>query len=103
MFSVQYIVWLLPLAAFLSRWQFRLAVVIGALSVGIHPLFYSQLIAQDRAVVWLLNIRNGLVVALLAWVLSALVGSSARKGPNGVLRHWLPSRSEWRGGPFVDR
>lgn len=91
-FSVQYIVWLLPLAAFLSRGQFRLALVIGALSIGIHPLFYSQLIAQDPAVVWLLNIRNGLVVALLAWVLSALVGMSAGKGANGLFRQRLPSR-----------
>lgn len=85
-FSTQYIVWLLPLAAFLSRGQFWLAAVIGALSVGIHPLFYQQLIEQDRAVVWLLNIRNGLVVALLAWVLATLVGGSVGQGARGVLR-----------------
>lgn len=78
-FSVQYIVWLLPLAALLSRGQFWLAALIGALSVGIHPLFYKQLIAQDGAIVWLLNVRNGLVVALLAWVVATLVrGSFAR-------------------------
>jgi len=82
-FSVQYIVWLLPLAAFLSRGQFWLAAVIGALSVGIHPLLYKQLIEQDRAVVWLLNIRNGLVVALLAWVLASLVGGSLRQAMVG--------------------
>lgn len=88
-FSVQYFVWLLPLAAFLPRGQFWLAAVIGALSVGIHPLFYKQLIEQDRAVVLLLNIRNGLVVALLAWVLAALVSGSVGKGARGVLRRTL--------------
>jgi hypothetical protein len=92
-FSVQYVVWLLPLAAFLSRGQFWLAAVIGALSVGIHPLFYKQLIEQDRAVVWLLNIRNGLVVALLVWVLAALVAGSVGKGAGGVLRRRLEVRT----------
>jgi Glycosyltransferase family 87 len=82
-FSVQYIVWLLPLAAFLSRGQFWLAAVIGALSVGIHPLFYKQLIEQDRAVVWLLNIRNGLVVALLVWVLATLWAGALGRAPVG--------------------
>jgi hypothetical protein len=85
-FSVQYFVWLLPLAAFLPRGQFWLTAVIGGLSVGIHPLLYKQLIEQDRAVVWLLNIRNGLVVALLAWVLATLVGGSVGRGARGVLR-----------------
>jgi hypothetical protein len=91
-FSVQYIVWLLPLAAFLSRGQFWLAAVIGALSVGIHPLFFEQLIEQVSAAVWLLNIRNGLVVALLAWVLATLVGASVGQGDKGVLRRRLGVR-----------
>jgi Glycosyltransferase family 87 len=72
-YSVQYFVWLLPLAAFLPRRQFWLAVVIGALSVGIHPLFYKALVAQDLAAVLLLNARNVLVVALLVWVVAWLV------------------------------
>jgi hypothetical protein len=72
-FSVQYIVWLLPLAAFLPRGQFLLAALIGALSVGIHPLFYNQLIQEASGAVWLLNVRNGLVAALLAWVIASLV------------------------------
>jgi hypothetical protein len=92
-FSVQYIVWLLPLGAFLSRGQFWLAAVIGALSVGIHPLFFEQLIEQVNAVVWLLNIRNGLVVALLAWVLATLVGASVGQGDKGVLRRTLGVRT----------
>jgi hypothetical protein len=92
-FSVQYIVWLLPLAAFLSRGQFWLAAVIGALSVGIHPLFFEQLIEQVNAVVWLLNIRNGLVVALLAWVLATLVGASVGQGDKAVLRRRLGVRT----------
>ena len=81
-FSVQYTVWLLPLVAFLPRAQFWLAAVIGALSIGIHPLLYKLLIAQDAAVIGLLNVRNGLVVALLAWILATVVRGSIGQGAN---------------------
>jgi hypothetical protein len=85
-FSVQYFVWLLPLVAFLPRRQFWLAALIGALSVGIHPLLYKLLIAENSAVVWLLNVRNGLVVALLVWVLATLVRGSVGQGARGAAR-----------------
>ena len=71
-FSVQYVVWLLPFAALLPRRQFWLFALIAALSVGIHPLLYDQLIQQLPAPVVLLNARNALLVVLLAWCVSAL-------------------------------
>ena len=92
-FSVQYFVWLLPLAAFLPRGQFLLTALIGALSVGIHPLLYRALIAQDAAAVWLLNLRNGLLVALLAWVLAALLRGSVGQGAEPMLTGEAPAPS----------
>jgi hypothetical protein len=92
-FSVQYFVWLLPLAAFLPRGQFLLTALIGALSVGIHPLLYRALIAQDSAAVWLLNLRNGLLVALLAWVLAALLRGSVGQGAEPMLTGEAPAPS----------
>ena len=67
-FSVQYVVWLLPFAALLARRQFWLLAVIAALSVGIHPLNYDKLIQQQPPIVYLLNVRNALLVGLLGWL-----------------------------------
>lgn len=67
-FSVQYVVWLVPFAALLPRRQFWLFAVIAALSVGIHPLNYDLLIQQQPPIVYLLNVRNALLVGLLGWL-----------------------------------
>jgi hypothetical protein len=64
-FSTQYVVWLVPFAGLLSRSRFWLAVVAIALSSLIHPVVYDQLIAQDALAIAVLNVRNGLLVALL--------------------------------------
>ncbi len=64
-FSVQYVVWLLPFAALLPRRQFWLFALIAALSVGIHPLLYELLIRQLPGPVLLLNARNALLLLLL--------------------------------------
>ena len=71
-FSVQYVVWLLPFAALLPRRQFWLFAVIAALSVGIHPLNYDKLIEEQPPVIYLLNVRNALVVGLLGWLAVSL-------------------------------
>ena len=83
-FSVQYVVWLVPLAALLPRGQFLLVALIAAVSVGIHPLNYEHLIDQEAPLVVLLNLRNGLVVGLLAWLVASLVLLRPREG--GVAR-----------------
>jgi hypothetical protein len=72
-FSIQYVVWLVPFAALLSRGQFWLAAAAAALSVWIHPLFYMRLVDQATFAVVLLNLRNGLIVALLVWVVADLL------------------------------
>jgi len=72
-FSIQYVVWLIPFAALLSRGQFWLAAAAAALSVWIHPLFYMQLVDQATFAVILLNVRNGLIVALLVWLVADLL------------------------------
>jgi hypothetical protein len=87
-FSVQYVVWLVPFAALLSRGQFWLTALVAALSVGIHPLFYDRLIDQAPAAIVLLNVRNGLVLVLLAWVVASLLRGrrigSGRAGAEGA-------------------
>jgi hypothetical protein len=73
-FSVQYVVWLLPFAALLPRGQLLLAAAIGLLSAGVHPLTYLDLVAGQSGAVLLLNLRNALMLGLAAWVVADLRG-----------------------------
>jgi hypothetical protein len=73
-FSIQYVVWLVPFAALLPGRQFWLAAAIVALTIPIHPVLYEQLIEQEALPVLLLNLRNALVIALTAVVFADLVG-----------------------------
>jgi hypothetical protein len=85
-FSVQYIVWFLPLVPLLAgrlRW---LVVAIAALSTLIYPLNYTSLWQLDPSMTALLNLRNLLLVILLAWLTSNLgrtrsPASHSRDGP----------------------
>jgi hypothetical protein len=86
-FSVQYIVWLLPFGALLSTGQFAVVAVIALLSTGIHPIAYEQLIAQEPWAVLLLDARNALVVGLLVWLAAPLLGP-----PGPVRREWRARR-----------
>jgi hypothetical protein len=70
--SVQYVVWLLPLAAFVSRGPFWLTVGIGVLSVAIHPLLYDGLIDQELPIIVILCLRNLLLIGLLGWLLAEI-------------------------------
>lgn len=79
--SVQYVVWLLPLAALLGRTGFWLSVTIGVLSVAIHPLFYEALLRVELPAVILLCVRNVLFIGLLAWLLADVV----RRAPGAAL------------------
>jgi hypothetical protein len=71
-YSIQYIVWLLPFMALLRGRVFWLAAAIAALTMPIHPLLYSELIKQEALPVLLINLRNGLVVVLMLWFLADL-------------------------------
>jgi hypothetical protein len=64
-FSIQYVVWLLPFAALLRGWTFWLAAAIVALTMPIHPLLFGELTRQEPLAVLLLNVRNGLLLLLL--------------------------------------
>ena len=67
-YSIQYVVWLVPLAALLGGRQFWLAAAIVALTMPIHPLLFEGLVHQEVLPILVLNLRNALLVALLAWM-----------------------------------
>jgi hypothetical protein len=72
-FSVQYIVWFLPLVPFLPgrlRWT---ALAIAVLSTLIYPLNYAPLWQLDPLLAVVLNVRNGLLVLFLASLARRLV------------------------------
>ena len=71
-YSIQYVVWLLPFAALLSWPKFLLAAVIVGLTMPIHPLLYLDLVEQEALPILVLNLRNVLVVALTCWVIADL-------------------------------
>ncbi len=68
-YSIQYVVWLVPLAALLGGRQFWLAAAIVALTMPIHPLLFAGLVDQEALPILVLNARNTLLVGLLAWML----------------------------------
>jgi glycosyl transferase family 87 len=70
--SPQYMVWLLPLAPFLSLRQAAVVAAIFALTSVVYPGMWLQLIADDPVPLVVLNARNVLLVALLVWLLLAL-------------------------------
>ena len=67
-FSIQYVVWLVPFAALLPGWKFWLAAVAVALTMPIHPFLFSDLVAQEALPIVVLNVRNALLVTLAVWV-----------------------------------
>ena len=68
-FSPQYLIWLLPFAPLLPLRQAGLLVVICALTIVLFPFNYQHLMKLEPLPVLLLNLRNLLTVALLAWIL----------------------------------
>jgi hypothetical protein len=71
-YSIQYVVWIVPFVALLSGRQFWLGVAAVALTMPIHPILYSDLIRQEALPILVLNLRNALVIALAAWTLWTL-------------------------------
>jgi hypothetical protein len=71
-FSIQYVVWLLPFAALLEGRRFWLAAVIVALTMPIHPLLYADVLEQEVLPILVLNLRNLLAVALTCWSIADL-------------------------------
>ncbi len=76
-FSIQYIVWFLPLVPLLPVPQRWLAVAIAACSTLVYPIGYSGLWQLDPAMIVVLDIRNALLIAFLAWILLDLARGRA--------------------------
>jgi len=88
-FSIQYVVWIVPFAALLDGRKVWLAAAIIALTIPIHPLLYDRLVAQDALPVLVLNLRNGLLVALTVWLVIDL--GSRRALPESQMRDGTPA------------
>jgi len=67
-FSIQYVVWLVPFAALLAGRKFWLAAALVALTMPIHPFLFAGLIAQQPLPILVLNLRNALLLMLGMWV-----------------------------------
>lgn len=78
-FSIQYVVWIVALAALLQGRRFWLAAAAVALTMPIHPLLYHDLVEQGALPILVLNLRNLMVVALAAWVLRDVAGGSSTR------------------------
>jgi hypothetical protein len=90
-FSIQYVVWIVPFAALLPRGQLWLAAAAIALTMPIHPLLYRELVNQEALPILILNLRNGLLLVLIAWVVTDLARRPS--GVSGVGRLDLDERS----------
>ncbi len=82
-FSVQYIVWLLPLAALLPRRAAVGMLIAAALSTVIHPLGYGYLMNLEPAMVAVLAARNALLVGI-GLSLVGLRGGRRLRWPHGA-------------------
>ena len=71
-YSIQYVVWLVPLVVLLPRRQFWLAALAVALTMPIHPILFAALVRQEALPILVLVARNALVVVLTAWVVADL-------------------------------
>jgi hypothetical protein len=71
-FSIQYVVWIVPFAALLPRRQLWLVAAVIGLTMPIHPLLYRELVNQEALPILILNLRNGLLIVLLGWVVMDL-------------------------------
>jgi Glycosyltransferase family 87 len=98
-FSIQYVVWLVPFAAMLRGRQFWLAAAVVALTMPIHPLLYQDLVEQQQLPILVLNVRNALFMALLVWVLRDVAAGPApgRRGAVAAARASL-RHERTRGG-----
>jgi hypothetical protein len=77
-YSIQYVVWIVPFAALLCGRRLWVAAALVALTMPIHPLLYGDLVEQQALPILVLNLRNGLLLALLIMVLADLAGRVAR-------------------------
>ena len=87
--SPQYLIWLLPFVPLLSRWPRVLMIAAAALTAVEFPFLYDGLRGLDAGPVLLVNLRNGLLIATLVWLVVearplGLTVRSARSRQPGV-------------------
>ncbi|MBU1662299.1 MAG: DUF2029 domain-containing protein [Chloroflexi bacterium] len=68
-FSPQYIIWVLPFVPLLRFRYASLLIVIFSLTIMIFPIGFKLLLDIHLLGVLLLNLRNGLLVSLILWML----------------------------------
>jgi hypothetical protein len=85
-YSIQYVVWLVPLAALLGGRRAWLAIALVALTMPIHPVLYADLVKQQALPILVLNLRNGLLLALLVWGLIGIGRMTRDLRPHAVSR-----------------
>jgi hypothetical protein len=71
-YSIQYVVWIVPFLALVRGWPFWIGAAIAGLTMPIHPILYSDLVHQQALPILVLNLRNALVTGLAAWLLLSL-------------------------------
>ena len=71
-FSIQYVVWMVPFVALTEGRRFWLGAAIVALTMPIHPLLYAELVRQEALPILVLNVRNSLLVVLAVWQIVSL-------------------------------
>lgn len=67
--SPQYIVWLLPFGALLPWRQSLVLLIAFALTTVVYPLGFNGLVSLDPAMIFILNIRNLVLVGLFVWLM----------------------------------
>lgn len=91
-FSIQYVLWMLPLVPLLRPSQRVLGTLVAVCSTLVYPVGYAGLWQLDPAMIVLLDVRNLLLVAFLAMLLVDLARGPANAPAGGVSRR-EPRRS----------
>jgi hypothetical protein len=91
-FSIQYVLWILPLVPLLRPSQRVLGALVAVCSTLIYPVGYAGLWQLDPAMIVLLDVRNLLLVGFLAVLLIDLARGTAIASEGDVSRR-EPRRS----------
>jgi hypothetical protein len=68
-FSPQYLIWLLPFISLVPTPKIALFSLISVLSFLIYPVMYTSLLSQTWIPILTLNLRNGLTLLLMLWLM----------------------------------
>jgi len=91
-FSIQYVLWMLPLVPLLRPSRRVLGALVAVCSTLVYPLGYAGLWQLDPAMIVVLDIRNLLLVGFLAVLLVDLARGTAI-APEGEVSRREPRRS----------